>query len=317
MREMVLNHASVTATDLYTAITHLKGVASGIAELINARIVERALRLDQTSEQIICVEEWSLEDVLQEMRRQGDRDEYIYFRSLTKKYPLLTDVNQDIKDRFNLCEATGCGPVRLPAKDGQALLLCVLTGGIAVGFPSEPIWDRDEIIVDFDELLPNDEFESRTENIDNLSRSTHATAIAERFRDYMRDRSSPMDLWDQKGTAFPNLTFGPEVQDNLGNVEMFELTAIIKKLAIIDDCAAAWKNLNSAMPEWRGKITPESNSVKNNRTLYEARRFKSSNGSREIFEWHARCPGAKRIHFRFDAQTKEVEIGYIGKHLPL
>ena len=42
----------------------------------------------------------------------------------------------------------------------------------------------------------------------------------------------------------------------------------------------------------------------------------SSLGTRETFEWHARF-GDGRIHLRFDPQSREVEIGYIGPHLPL
>ena len=51
--------------------------------------------------------------------------------------------------------------------------------------------------------------------------------------------------------------------------------------------------------------------------LIEERRFRSCSGNTKIFEWHALFGNSGRIHFWFDAQTKEVEIGYIGKHLPL
>lgn len=36
-----------------------------------------------------------------------------------------------------------------------------------------------------------------------------------------------------------------------------------------------------------------------------------------IFEWHARFGSGGRIHLRFDASIREVEIGYVGRHLPL
>ena len=205
----------------------------------------------------------------------------------------------------------------MSAQDGKPLLLCAITNGISIGFPSASIWDRDEVDVIFDELLTNDDFEVRTETIDNLSRPEHANAICERYRDYMRDLTSTSDLWDRRKVAFPYLTFGPEVENHLNDVEATNLSAIVKKLAIIDDCAAAWLTSNMAIPPWRGRITPESDSVRNNPSLYEARRFRSIHGTSEIFEWPARFSGGGRIHSRFDAQTKEVEIGYIGKHLPL
>ena len=54
-----------------------------------------------------------------------------------------------------------------------------------------------------------------------------------------------------------------------------------------------------------------------NRFFREARMFQSHRGTREIFEWHARFGDGGRIHLRFDPPSKEVEIGYIGPHLPL
>ena len=47
------------------------------------------------------------------------------------------------------------------------------------------------------------------------------------------------------------------------------------------------------------------------------RRFGSNKGEPQLFMHHADYGDDRRIHLRFDAQTKEVEIGYIGKHLPL
>ena len=52
-------------------------------------------------------------------------------------------------------------------------------------------------------------------------------------------------------------------------------------------------------------------------TLREARRFRSVKGTRVIFEWHARFGSGGRIHLRFDAGVREVEVGYVGDHLPL
>jgi hypothetical protein len=43
----------------------------------------------------------------------------------------------------------------------------------------------------------------------------------------------------------------------------------------------------------------------------------SSQGTQKLFEWHARFGSSGRIHLRFDPSSYEVEIGYIGPHLPL
>ena len=64
-------------------------------------------------------------------------------------------------------------------------------------------------------------------------------------------------------------------------------------------------------------VTPESTRVMRDPVLREARGFRSHRGTREIFEWHARFGSGGRIHLRFDPDSREVEIGYIGPHLPL
>lgn len=317
MREMVLNHASVSATNLHAATELLEVVTKGVARLIDTNIADASLRLHQPIENISCVGQWTLDKVLQAIRGQGARDEYVLFMRLTQKYPLLSDVYPAVKDRFNLCEATGCGPLKLPVEDGKPLMLCAINDGIAVGFPSEPIWDRHEIEVTFQELLPNDEFESQTETVDNLTRPEHASAIIERHRDSIRDIPNTAELWGRRTFAFPNLVFGPDVEDHLKDVNNVDVAAIVKKLSMIDRDAADWQATDSSMPKWRGNITPESNRVRNNQALIGARRFRSSSGSIKVFEWHARFGNAGRIHLRFETNTKEVEIGYIGEHLPL
>ena len=63
-------------------------------------------------------------------------------------------------------------------------------------------------------------------------------------------------------------------------------------------------------------MSPESVESMKNRKFREARRFRTSHGTHELFEWHARFGDHGRIHLRFDPESHEVEIGYIGWHLP-
>ena len=50
--------------------------------------------------------------------------------------------------------------------------------------------------------------------------------------------------------------------------------------------------------------------------LSATRMFRSHDGTLRLFEWHAKF-GGMRIHLVFDADSRTVEIGYIGPHLPL
>ena len=319
MREMILNHASLVSAPRHDVPAWLADLASGMAALVRIGVVPATLRTHRSVHEIPCPDDGaSLWDAYQELRRSGRRDEYVFLMSLTGKAPLLSGVGPEVRDRFLACEATACEARTLSAPDGEPLVLCAITGGIAVGFPSEPIWDRDRSTVSFQELLPNSAFEAAAEAIDQLTRTVHAGPIADRHARRARHRiEAPADLWSERAEAFPHLTFGPDVEDQLGRLNPGWLTTVVNRLADLDESASAWKEASGPAPVWTCKVTPESESVMNNRKLREARRFHSVRGEPLLFEWHARYGAAGRIHLRFDAGARTVEIGYVGDHLPL
>ena len=93
------------------------------------------------------------------------------------------------------------------------------------------------------------------------------------------------------------------------------LSTVVNRLMDLDRAAGAWRD--GAAPSWTCKVTPESDRVMSQPRLREARRFRSAKGTRVIFAWHARFGSGGRIHLRFDARVREIEIGYVGSHLPL
>ncbi len=308
MREMVLHHASVRAPDRGTAVRWLQDVSTGMAELVHNenKVAQSSLRMSRPLQEVDCLPGYSLFDAYQDVRRGGARDTYAFLIRLSAKVPLLSEVGVDVKDRFLACEAQ-----QLPPEDGEPLVFCALTDGIAVGFPSEPAWDADRLSVSFNELLPDGSLEPHSETIDNLTRSVHARPICARHRAVLQDQS-PAVLWERRDDVFPHLTFGPDVKpppEFLG--------VIVKRFAELDESAAEWHTVGGAAPRWKCKVTPESDRLMKNKKLREARRFRSRRGTRELFEWHAWVRRGMRIHLRFDADTKEVEIGYVGPHLPL
>ena len=200
----------------------------------------------------------------------------------------------------------------MPSEDWKPLVLCVLTNWISIGFPSIPDWDKDQLKVDFNELLPDGSIVEASETIDNLARSTHANTICERHRAAFLEHQDSSVVWAQRDEVFPNLFFGPDVEpppEILG--------VAIRRLAELDKSAAEWRKVGGSVPPKHCEVTRESKSVRNNATLLNLRRFKSRHGTRQLFEWHARIGSGFRIHLDFDAKTKEIEIGYIGPHLRL
>ena len=312
MREMVLNHASLDSPDQHTAVDWLQDLAIGMAQLVSENISERSLRSSQSLYEIFCLPEWSLWDAILELQVGGARDEYLFLVRLSAKVPLLSDVGQDVKDRFRSCEAK-----MLPSQDGEPLVLCVIADGISVGFPSDPIWDQNRVTVSFDELLPDGSIQEASESIDNLTRSAHALPICERHRADLRQFANSVALWESREEAFPNLKFGPGVEHNLTTLDSGALRIVIKRLASLDESANEWCVQGGTIPPWKCNVSPESEQVRNNPKLINARYFRSDQGTQELFEWHARFGSSGRIHLRFDPSAYEIEIGYIGSHLPL
>lgn len=305
MREMVLNHASLTAPDYDTALWWLKDLAIGMIQLRS--IADPSLRMSLAVHEIVILPKLSLFDAFKSLKSIGAREESVFLMRQSSKYPLLSEVESNVRARF-----LGCEGRQLPAEDCEPLILCAIANWIAVGFPSDSMWDSDQLTVRFNELLADERIEEANETIDNLARSTHANSIRERHRAAFLEHQTPSAVWEQRDEVFPNLVFGRDVKPP----PQF-LGSAMRRLAELDNSAAEWRVVGGAAPCWACKVTPESQSVRNNPALLNARRFRSRHGTRELYELHARIGSGFRIHLRFDAKTREVEIGYIGPHLPL
>ena len=311
MREMVLNHASFTVRDRHTITSWLKDIASGMAKLCHEDVVLEVLRTWQPAQEIFCLPGYSLFEAIQDLRAVRAQEEYLFLSRLLTKMPLLREVGEDVKGRFHACEAR-----ELPPEDGKTLLLCALTDWVAVGFPSDP-WDLDHIKVSFDEFLPDESVVEAAEEVDNLTRATHAPPICERHRDRCRAGLESHTLWENRHAAFPKLVFAPGVENDLTLLQQEFFHTVVTRLTALNAATEEWQDVGGSAPVWPCKVTDESGRLKKNPKLREARQFTSHHGTLELFMWHARFGNCGRIHLRFDAHAKEVEIGYIGPHLPL
>ena len=257
------------------------------------------------------MDNYSLGEAYEDLRRSGHRDEYGFLARLSIKAPLLHEIGEQIKDRFLACEAK-----TLPPGDGDPLVLCAMDDGIAVGFPSASTWDRDRVTVRFNEMLPDQTIVEASEEIDQLTRPAHADPICERHRERLLAGSDPSTLWENRETVFPKLTFGPDVENNFKE-QAHLFSTIVGKLVDLERSAREWQEADDPAPRWKTKVSPESALKMKNPSFRDSRTFRSCLGTREIFQWHARFGDGGRIHLRFDPRSKEVEIGYIGPHLPL
>lgn len=306
---MVLNHASALATGhgRDEVFRWLADLALGISSLENEGVVERGLRIMKELYEVECLTGWSLRDAMLRMPQMGYRDEGIRLARLATKSPLLKDLPADVKNRFHGCEGVGMSP-----EEGAPLLLCAVTDWVAVGLPSAPAWDRDSVVVEFDELRSDGTTERVSERVDNLTRLDHAGPVSQRHRQRLARDSDPRSLWNDRKACFPNIELGPGVEDDL-MAQQTNFHTIVKRLTDIDQAAAEWKIHGGPAPNWRTKVTDESMSLEPK--YLSRRRFPSYRGAMALFTWHARFGSNGRIHLRLDAASCEVEVGYIGPHL--
>ncbi len=312
----MLNHVSLYSPNRGQAVTWLIDVAKGLADLIERGVAQNALRMARPHTEIECAAGATLYDAIFDAQRTGAREESRFLLSLSTKTPLLHDLGPDAVSRFRSCEAK-----ELPSRDGEPLVLCAISDSIAVGFPSDPSWDRDQLAVEFDELLDDGRIVESADWIDHLARSAHVYPIQSRFREQVVEQlrivRTGSEVWRLRETAFPSLLFGPDVEESLRSLNPGHLPTVINRLSGLEISASEWASERGAAPRWRSKVSNESTSVLNDSKLRDARRFRSYDGSRSLFTWHARYGAGGRIHLRMIPESFLVEIGYIGRHLPL
>ena len=308
MREMVLNHASIVSPDEHTCLRWLQDLAVGMTTLIGHSVVDSALRASVPLEEVWYSPSYSFRDAMHSLKATA-RDESVFLLRLATKAPLLVNLDAAIKDQFLACETASLSP-----DDGAPLLICAIQGWITVSFPSKPDWERDTLTVRFRELLPGDEWREAQEAIDNLACAGHAALICDRHRSGILSNLTPMQQWERRDETFPNLLFGLDV--NASARKSGQLTEILHRLQRLNDGAAPWQKIGGPKPPWSSEVTRESEGTMNAPMLISRRVFRSHDGARKLFDWHAKF-GSMRIHLNFDAASRSVEIGYIGPHLPL
>ncbi len=311
MREMIPIPESFTTDGWSTekASLALTDLSAGMALLVKDKWVPASLRLQHGFDQIKMTPDQSLLDCLLRMQKSGaTRDSALFWMRLAQKLPLQKDLTESVKDRFLRSEPAA--PVK-----SDALVLCAHLAGIAISLPTAPIWQANQFTVIFNELLADEIVES-DELIDNMACCQHASELVSRWQALALKHLTPENFWQQRSIAFPALIFGQDVQSHLASQGGHAFETILQKLADLNSSAADWKNAGGAAPNWKTRVSPESVERMKNDKFVDSRRFKNADGLTCLYEWHARFGASGRIHIRFDASTKTVEVGYIGTHLP-
>jgi hypothetical protein len=315
MRDMIFNDASVAvpAGSIHDVAPLLADIARGMAMLVNAKSAFPALRMRRPLYDVPCASDGSLFDAIQTLRSlRAERDATLFLFRLSQKAPLTIELPPAIVDRFRGCEA-----ITPSAADGEGLMLCAHLGGIAISLPLDPCWDADLLMVRFLEITDDGLLEEVSDHVDNLARAAHARLIVERDRIGAREQVTRETFWESRQDVFPRLKFGLDVEDHIRVLDPGVFGTVIRRINDIHQSVLDWKELGGDAPPWRCKVTPESDTTMGNERLRQARVFRDSAGFARLYEWHARFGSAGRIHLHVDGTSRDVEIGYIGRHLPL
>lgn len=314
MRDLVLNHASLTPPTSHDAISWLREIVTCIAYLGKKRVTSgKAIRVGDSAagwlDQILC------QDGSRVVDSQLGREEARRLRRLRER-SLEYEVDAELASRLRGCEATGCPSINLNPNDGKPLLLAAFIRGIAISYPSHQTWRNDRLRVKFEELSDIGVLHETSIDLDNISDRSDAKSISDRHQDQLRiDTTTPDEFWRTKDVAYPHLKFGNDVKDQLSN-NHGRFQVVTRNLATLNAFAREWQTTRGAAPPWGNLVRPESESVRNNPSLANQRVFTSSDGRKESYFLHTNFSKGDRIHLRIDRATFLVEIGYIGRHMP-
>lgn len=129
------------------------------------------------------------------------------------------------------------------------------------------------------------------------------------------------NFWQWKDNLFEKIKFCDGVKEQIekmGSSRFFQ--QMVNRLVDLDNYNKNWiqgvctpNQINEATSL---KVTNESETIRNDKTLKSYRMFQLPNGKTEYFEMHIKT-GELRIHFFPLEAEHTIYIGYIGSHLPL
>lgn len=238
-----------------------------------------------------------------------DRDLRNYFLKISTKMRFEQDVSEAVKEQFYLSE------FHFHQQEAGGLGLAWLLHTTAVSLPSEEYWRQTPVQVRRT-WFENAETE-RAEDVEvlNLSEMTHVPVISDAMagRAQVDLKEQPVFLAERKADCFPHLTFGLDVDSQIGELSVEILRMTIAKLIVLDAAVRNWRRERMEEPVLP-KVNTESEATM--QRYGKKREFRSASGEKKVFNLHAMMGSGYRVHFRIDKEHKNLEIGYIGEHLP-
>lgn len=305
MREFILNDACLGAALPLEVVAGLAvELENGLVALIDAGHGVQTMRLASSTGELEVAAGITLAEVLTHLLRRTSSGRVL--ARMATKYPVEDDVcDEEFEALVHWTIPT------LP--NCLSLVLCASSRRIAATMSDDPSWAVDPLVVEIatDPAAPGTliGFE-----IDNVYSAQSAATLAGRLQQAFVESASAADIWADRKRLFPNLDFAPRVEKDLANLGALQYVPALQRLDELNRASGAW-NAPAAAPIYLSRVTGESKPTMD-KYGYE-RRFRSSDGSEQTFELHARLPGGFRVHLREILPGRRLEIGYIGPHLSI
>ena len=304
MREAVLNREglSVRFPNKDQALDALDKIASGLVLLSNRKYIAPHLWMKDQPYEIFVCPETNLLELFREYL-SIDKDKATFLLRMTTRCPIDDGVEVTNLEHFLENEIEG-----LP--HCTDLLWCAVSGTkIAISLSPDSYWKQNPLPL---RVLRNGTF-FRTAKVENVFSVESAQETADRLNALELTKISPNDLWRRSGDLFPRLLFGRDVEKQLQSLGTNLFSSAIVRFVELDKAASEWDAASQASPEYLSKVTGESSATM--QKYGNERVYRSSLGSSEVYELHARLQCGGRIHLREIPEHSKVEIGYVGKHL--
>ncbi|MGA8497488.1 MAG: hypothetical protein WB764_18520, partial [Xanthobacteraceae bacterium] len=262
MSDYVFNPASITPLyiDRAEAEAHLVSLLQALADLDEGAESLPTFRFHQDPWLIPMVADaaenrrFVLGEIANDLYNTPHHDEAAFFDSLSRAVPAESDLDEAFSDALLRIQPSQPVPGHESTFPSVQLcsfeaVLCAITNSVLASLPHSPRWNFDRMGF----------IENETSYLfDHVATLAHALAIRQRRTDSIREALNAARFWSLKGQAFPNLSFGLDVQRQVDRFSATILPLLFKRLAALDSKVVQWKtSAAGTYPDGIPEIVPE------------------------------------------------------------
>jgi hypothetical protein len=186
-----------------------------------------------------------------------------------------------------------------------------------ISFNSCDFWSQSSINIEKKYLVDNcDDYKTDSHVVHNISTNEHLQQIIININLNQKNCKKYFDELKNIPEKFPNLLYTDSFFKDIKSIDENYFREIKQVLNKLNDAISKSKNINELKINSNLDISGESISTMQNRSKTSERTFKHPTLGLKIFETHVKnFSHGKRMHILVDYESKNICIGYFGKHL--